>query len=126
MEAFQGFSLPPELSLLRDQVRRFIREEIIPLEQQLDPDAPDLPEADYQRLMAKNKAAGLWCLAAPEQFGGGGVNTFGMSVVLEEMAQHRMGLYNPGCGTFGRYPPAPIYAGTPEQIQRYAIPTLRD
>ncbi len=126
MDSFPGYSLQPELVLLKDQVHRFIREEIIPLEQQLDPDAPDLPEADYQRLMAKTKAAGLWCLAAPEQYGGGGLNTFGMSVVLEEMAQHRMGLYNPGCGTFGRYPPAPIYAGSQEQIQKYAVPSLRD
>ena len=44
MDSFPGYSLPSELGLLRDQVRRFIREEIIPLEQRLDPDAPDLPE----------------------------------------------------------------------------------
>src|SRR5438034_6967087 len=35
MTAFPGFTLPDELRLLRDQVRRFIREEIIPLEQRL-------------------------------------------------------------------------------------------
>ncbi|MBI4562109.1 MAG: acyl-CoA dehydrogenase family protein [Candidatus Rokubacteria bacterium] len=37
-----------------------------------------------------------------------------------------MGLYNPGCGLFGRYPPPVIYAGTREQIEKYAVPTLRD
>lgn len=126
MEAFQGYTLPPELILLKDQVRRFVRQEIIPLEQRLDPDAGDLPEEDYQRLMAKNKAAGLWCLGAQEQYGGGGLNTFGMCVALEEMSQHRMGLYNPGCGTFGRYPPPAIYGGTEEQIQKYAVPTLQN
>ncbi len=126
MEAFQGYTLPPELELLKDQVRRFIREEIIPLEQQLDPDAGDLPVDDYQRLMAKNKAAGLWCLGAQEQYGGGGVNAFGMCVALEEMSRHRMGLYNPGCGTFGRYPPPAIYGGSEEQIQKYAVPTLEN
>ena len=126
MEAFQGYTLPPELELLKDQVRRFIREEIIPLEQQLDPDAGDLPVDDYQRLMAKNKAAGLWCLGAQEQHGGGGVNAFGMCVALEEMSRHRMGLYNPGCGTFGRYPPPAIYGGSEEQIQKYAVPTLEN
>ncbi len=36
-----------------------------------------------------------------------------------------MGLYNPGCGVFGRYPPPVIYGGTEEQIQKYAVPTLR-
>ena len=124
MQNFAGYTLPPELELLRTQVRRFIREEVLPAEAAGDPDAADLPDAVYARLAAKTKAAGLWCLGAPAEYGGGGLNAFGMSVVLEEMAQHRMGLYNPGCGTFGRYPPTPIYAGTPEQIRKYAVPTL--
>ena len=124
MTAFSGFSLPDELRLLRDQVRRFIREEIIPLEQRLDPDAPGIPEEDFQRLAAKTRAAGLWALGAPEEHGGGGLNTFSMSVILEEMAQHRMGLYSPGCGVFGRYPPPAIWAGSKEQIARYAVPNM--
>src|SRR5262250_1940568 len=90
MDSFPGYTLPAELALLREQVRRFIREEIVPLEQRLDPDAPDLPEDDYHRLMGKTKAAELWCLGAPEKYVGGGLNTFGMSVLLEEMSQHRM------------------------------------
>jgi len=126
MNPFPGYTLSSELALLRDQVHRLIREEIIPLEQRLDPDAPDLPEEDYHRLMTKTKAAGLWCLGAPEKYGGGGLNTFGMSILLEEMSQHRMGLYNAGCGVFGRYPPPVIYGGTEAQIQKYAVPTLRD
>lgn len=126
MNGFPGYTLPPELELLKDQVRRFVREEIIPLEQQLDPDAGDLPVGDYQRLMVKNKMAGLWCLGGPEQYGGGGLNAFGMCVALEQMSQHRMGLYNSGCGTFGRYPPPAIYGGTEEQIQQYAVPTLEN
>ena len=125
MNPFPGFTLSPELALLRDQVRRIVHEEILPAEKRVDPDAEDLAETDYRRISAKTKAAGLWSLAAPEKYGGGGVNTFGMSVLLEEMSQHRMGLYNPGCGVFGRYPPPVIYGGTEEQIQKYAVPTLR-
>ena len=126
MNDFQGYSLPEELTLLQDQIRRFVREEIIPAEQAIDPDAADLPDDVYARLSAKTQAAGLWCPGAPKEYGGGGLNTFSMSIALEEMAQHRMGLYNPGCGTFGRYPPNPIYAGSPEQIQKYAVPTLKN
>src|SRR5207249_6942400 len=100
--------------------------EILPLEARLDPDAADIPEEDYRRLSAKTKTSGLWCLGAPEEYGGGGLGTFGMCVVLEEMAQHRLGLYNPGCGVFGRYPPPVIYAGSKEQIAKYAVPTIRD
>src|SRR5437867_1745072 len=123
---FPGFKLPDELLVLRDQIRRVIRDEIIPLEQRIDPDAPELPEEDYQRIAAKTKASGLWALGAPEEYGGGGLDTFAMCVALEEMSQHRMGLYNPGCGVFGRYPPPAIWAGSKEQINKYAVPTIRD
>src|SRR5438105_2101433 len=76
MPTFAGFTLPDELRLIREQIRRFIREEIIPLEQRLDPDAPSLPEEDWERLASKTKAAGLWALAAPEENGGGGISCF--------------------------------------------------
>jgi len=121
-----GFTLPDELRALRDQVRRFVRDELVPLEQRLDPDAPDIPREDFVRLSAKTKAAGLWALGAPAEHGGGGLDTFSMCVVLEEMAQHRMGLYNPGGGVFGRNPAPVIWAGTPEQIAKYAVPAVRE
>ena len=126
MTVFPGFTLPEELRVLRDQVRRFIRDEIVPLEQRIDPDAPDIPRADFRYLSAKTKAAGLWALGAPEKWGGGGLDTFSMCVLLEEMSQHRMGLYNPGCGAFGRYPPPVIWGGTREQIEKYAVPAIRE
>ena len=121
---FPGYTLPDELKILREQVRRFIREEIIPLEQTLDPDAPELPEEHFKRLSAKTKAAGLWALAAPAEYGGGGLDTFSQCVIYEEMSQHRMGLYVPGAGVFGRNPPHPIWAGTKEQIKKYAVPAV--
>jgi acyl-CoA dehydrogenase len=126
MPVFPGFTLPDELRILRDQVRRFVQNEIVPLEQRLDPDAPDIPRDDFLRLSAKTKAAGLWALGAPEEHGGGGLDTFSLCVVLEEMAQHRMGLYNAGCGVFGRYPPPAIWGGTRAQIEKYAVPALRE
>jgi acyl-CoA dehydrogenase len=126
MPTFPGYRLPDELVALRDQVRRFVRDEIIPAEARADPDAPELDEADYRRLYARARAAFLLCLGVPEKYGGGGLDTFSMSVILEEMSQHRMGLYNPGCGVFGRPPAAFIFGGSPEQIERYAVPAIRE
>ena len=47
--------LREEHVMLRDQVRRFVREEIIPLEAKLDPDASELDPADHARLVEKTK-----------------------------------------------------------------------
>src|SRR4026208_360413 len=111
MTVLPGFTVPEELRLLGDQVRRFVADEIVPLEQTIDPDAPELPREEFLRPPARTRAAGLWALAAPEQYGGGGLDTFSMCVVLEAMSQHRMGLYNPGGGAFGRHSPPPLSAG---------------
>src|SRR5256712_8850074 len=59
MTAFDGYRLPEELVALREQVRRFVRDEIIPVEQRIDPDAAELPDEGHPRLLAKTKAAGL-------------------------------------------------------------------
>lgn len=121
----EGFQLPDELKMLQEQIRRMIREEIDPVEARIDPDASDLPPEDYERIKAKCQAAGLWQLGQPEEYGGGGLNTFGLCVAMEEMVQHRMGLYHPGGGVFGREPPHSIFAGTKEQIERWAVPMIR-
>ncbi|HKN01629.1 MAG TPA: acyl-CoA dehydrogenase family protein [Candidatus Binataceae bacterium] len=126
MDSPIGYQLPEELVALRDQVGRIIREEIIPVEARIDPDAPEIPEDDYWRIAGKAQAAGLWCMGAPKKYGGGGLSTFQMAVLMEEMAQHRMGLYNPGAGVFGRTPPPVIWAGSPEQVEKYAGGTIKN
>jgi acyl-CoA dehydrogenase len=126
MQADRGYELPEELKSLREQVRRIIREEIIPVEAGIDPDAAEIPEDDYRRIAQKTQAAGMWCMGAPKKYGGGGLGTFAMCVLTEEMAQHRMGLYNPGAGVFGRNPPPVIWGGNEDQIQKYAVGTLKN
>jgi len=44
-------------------VRRFVREEIVPLEAKLDPDASELPVADFQRqLLAEHATRSVDCV----------------------------------------------------------------
>ena len=59
-----------EIALLRQTVRRFVDEEIIPIESELIGDA-GLPR--LRKLMAKAKQSGLWALGHPEEIGGGGL-----------------------------------------------------
>src|SRR5262245_63307370 len=104
MPSFPGYRLPEELNLLREQVRRFVRDEIIPVEQRIDPDAPDIPEEDFKRLSQKTKAAGLWALGAPEEYGGGGRETFSMGWRAGGMGNTGRGLTNTGAAGSGGTP----------------------
>ena len=58
-------TLTAEQDLIVSMVRRFVREEIVPLELGLDPDADELPAADRTRLVAKVKEMGLYGLDIP-------------------------------------------------------------
>ncbi len=122
----EGYQLPEELKLIRDQVRRVIQEDVIPAETRIGPDDSELLEEDYRRISKKVQAAGLWAPGIKREYGGGGLNAFSMCVLQEEMVQHRMGLYHAGAGVFGRPVPHTIWAGTEEQIQKYAVPAVRD
>lgn len=121
-----GYQLPQELVSLREQVHRIIHDEVIPAESRVDPDAAEILDDDYWAIAKKTQAAGMWCMGSPQQYGGGGLGMFDMCVLQEQMCQHRMGLYNPGAGVFGRTPPPVIWAGTDEQIRKYAVPTLKN
>jgi acyl-CoA dehydrogenase len=120
-----AYQLPDELRLLRETVADFMRREVAPAEHGEDPDAFKLPPKKLEDLQGKAKAAGLWCLASPEKYGGGGLGLLAQALVAEEAAQCRMGAYIPACGAFGFDPPSVIFeAGTPEQIERYAVPAI--
>ena len=119
------YGLSDELKMLQSTVRKFVKNEIIPVEQTLDPDATELPEQEVARLQEKTRAMGMYQLSAPTEYGGGGLDFFSETVFMEEVSKHRQGLYNPGCGAFG-YDINPIlYAGTKEQKEKYLKPCIQ-
>ena len=75
--SFQGFDLPEDLQLLSDTIAEFVREEIVPVEASVPGDARAIPAADLAALQKKARDAGFWCLSAPQEFGGGGLSTWG-------------------------------------------------
>jgi len=106
-------------------VRRFVREEILPLEQHLDPDADELPADDRARLVALVRDMGLYGLDIPPEYGGPEIGLVTRTLIAIEMSQHRAGLYAPCYGVFGGAGLAQLFEATEEQKQRYLHPTLR-
>ena len=51
--------LSEEQNLLIGTVRRFVREEILPLEQSLDPDGDELEPDDHERLSGPTRHPGI-------------------------------------------------------------------
>jgi acyl-CoA dehydrogenase len=67
----QGFEPTDEVRVLRDRVRRYVEEEVIPVER----DALTAHDGETLReLMESAKAKGLWALGHPEAIGGGGLS----------------------------------------------------
>ena len=119
------YRMTDEQELIVDTVRRFVREEIEPLEADLDPDAGALAPDDRDRLIAMTREMGFYGLDIPEEFGGPGIDTTTRALMAIEMSQHRAGLYNPCYGTFGGAGLAQLYEATDYQKERYLYPTLR-
>ncbi|RJO75111.1 cyclohexanecarboxyl-CoA dehydrogenase [Nocardia panacis] len=110
---------------LIDNVRRFVRTEILPLELELDPDESELSEPVLARLRAKTKQMGLYNLDVPEELGGVGADTVTRTLLAMEMAQHRAGLYSPCYAAFGQQDMAQLYEATDAQKEKYLFPILR-
>ena len=87
------FALDPAVADLRQRIRRFVADEILPLE--ADPSAYDdhenIAEARLHTLRDKVKAAGLWAPQMPEARGGLGLGVAGMAVCYEEMGRSIFG-----------------------------------
>ena len=118
-------TLTDEQRLLIDTVRRFVAEEIVPLEDKLDPDASELEPEDRERLTAMTKELGLFGLDVPEDFGGPGLDTVTRTLLAIEMGQHRAGLYAPCYGVFGPGGLAQLYEANADQQERYLHPYIR-
>src|SRR5260370_36921623 len=94
------FEPSSEQQMLIDQVRRFVREEIIPLEAKLDPDAADLEPEDYKRLTEKTKATGPFGSDIPKEFGAPETAIDTRVLLAIEMTPPPSELYAPRTGTF--------------------------
>jgi acyl-CoA dehydrogenase len=119
----QGFELPDELRMLQDMVRRFVDEELIPLEgKSLDGNALK-PEIE-KHLIARCKELGLYQIDVPEEFGGQGLGVLGRCLVWAEIGR-TVALPTRGVRILGPEIRAPLYALTGEMRERYLLASVR-
>jgi acyl-CoA dehydrogenase len=112
------FTIPENLRLMVDTVRRFVKQDLEPISRQVEDD-DHIPE----EIVDKMRELGLFGLVIPEDFGGLGIGVLGECLVYEELSKvnacfrTRIGSNN-GIGSMGIY-----YDGTAEQKDHY-LPRL--
>ena len=115
--------LPDELSMLRDMVRRFVDEELIPIEGK-SLDGQKLKPEIEERLTARCKELGLWQIDVPKELGGQGLGVLGRSIVWAELGR-TVALPTRVVRILGPDIRAPLYALEGEMRERYLMPAVR-
>jgi acyl-CoA dehydrogenase len=121
-----GFSVPPELRGLLDEVRAFIAEDAIPAEAELaDPDDILKSWDVVERLRDRARERGIYAPGQPEEWGGLGVGVLGMSLISQEcgvspLASLGLNAMAPDEGNMHTL----IIAGNDEQKERWLRPLV--
>ena len=118
------FELPEELRMLKENLRRFVDRELIPIEgKSLDAEMKLKPEIRVD-LEAKIKAMGLWNYDVPEEYGGQGMGVLATCVVVEEMGR-TVALPPRGGRILGPEVRPALYGLKGEMKERYLLPVIR-
>ena len=80
------FELPEELRILKAGLRRFVDNELIPIERQTT-DGEALKPEYLERFEQRARDLGIWQLDVPEEYGGGGMPILARAIVWEELSR---------------------------------------
>jgi acyl-CoA dehydrogenase len=99
---------------LRDTVRRFVRERLIPNERKVEESDAIPPD-----IVAEMRALGLFGLTIPEDYGGLGLNTEEEAQIVYEVAHASPAYRSCFASTIGIGSQGIVIDGTPEQKKKY-------
>lgn len=108
--------LPDHLVAFRIALRRFVDEELIPLERQ-----PELDPESRGRIERRARELGIWAAAVPAEHGGAGFGALAYAVMCEELARSVHWSEVEGLGSVM----PPLLGGNPDQVERYVLPSVR-
>jgi acyl-CoA dehydrogenase len=113
------FELSHEQTMLIETLRRFVETELYPHENLVER-TDDVPPELAAQIKAKAIELGLYAANMPEQYGGGGLNVFDVTLLERELGRASYGLQM----CVAR--PSNILQGcTGSQIDEYLLPTVR-
>src|SRR5947207_14332327 len=117
------FELPEELRILKAGLRRFVDNELIPIERKTTDGETVKPEylAHFEK---RAKELGIWQLDVPEEYGGGGSPMLASAVVWEELGR-TIATPARGEGITGPSARGILYSLKGEMKQKYLLPLLR-
>jgi len=118
-----NFSLPEELQMLRDNLRRYVDAEMIPREMDTLDDGELKPQW-RETFQAGMKRLGLWMMDTPEEFGGAGLTLLQKSIVWQELGR-TVALPAREDGITGPVVRHILFQLQGEMRKKYLMPTLR-
>ena len=114
------FALSDDQRMLLDTVRRFIREELHPLEGAVEESGELVPET-AARIHRKAKALGLYALNMPTEYGGGGLSVLDRILCEEQFGHTSDILIRRAFGNVYE----PLLEARGEQVARWLEPSVR-
>jgi len=118
-----NFDLPEELQMLKDNLRKFVDNELIPVERETNDGTQFLPGIQ-EKLEEKAKALGLWLFDVPEEFGGLGLGNLSKAVMWEQIAR-TIAIPSRNASIFGPRVSPILYTLTDEQKEQFLYPVVK-
>ena len=116
------FNLPEELQMLKENLRRFVDAELIPIERETSDGQEFLPGVQ-DKLEQKAEPLGLWLFDVPQEYGGLGLGSLAKAVVWEEIGRtiaipvRNASIFGPRVGPI-------LYTLNDEQKEKYLFPVV--
>ncbi|MCY0893334.1 MAG: acyl-CoA dehydrogenase family protein [Acidibacillus sp.] len=116
------FRLGKEEKMIQRTVREFVKNELIPLEQDVLRNErlglPGLSLEQEKSLAQKAKRLGFWGINTPEEYGGADLGSLATAITMMELGRTFVPF------SFGGYADNILYSCNEEQKKRYLLPTI--
>ena len=118
------YPLSEEHQLFRDTMKRFVDEEMIPVEMETCGEDGQLKPEWQEKYHARSKELGLWKMEVPEEYGGVGADLVSLCIVWEQLGR-TIAVPTRGLGgIMGPQVRAPLYELSDEMKELYLYPVL--